>query len=135
VNEKNPALIAARRSWDCVQNHRKDDWLALMADDVVVEDPIGVSPLDPTGKGHRGKEAVARFWDRNIGPNQIRVEVHESFTGGDEVAHLMTLTTTFPAGMSVAVRGIFTYAVDAEGKIRALRGFWEMSDIQMMSQP
>ena len=38
-----------------------------MADDVVVEDPIGESVTNPDGTGVRGKEAVAAFFDTNIG--------------------------------------------------------------------
>lgn len=131
MNAKNPALIASRKSWDCVQNHRKDDWLALMAEDVCIEDPIGKSMLDKVGDGHRGKAAVARFWDKNIAPNTIVVTCHRSWTAGQEVAHLLTLTTTMPAGVTVAVESVFTYAVNAEGLITNLRGFWEMNDIQM----
>ena len=131
MNEKNPALIASRKSWACVQEHRKEDWLALMADDVCVEDPIGKSMLDKVGAGHRGKAAVARFWDNNIAPNTIVVTCHESWTAGREVAHLLTLTTTMPAGITVAVKAVFTYAVNDEGLITQLRGFWEMSDVTM----
>lgn len=131
MNESNPALQASRRSWHCVQNHLKEEWLALMAEDVVIEDPIGVSPLDPSGKGHQGLEAAATFWDKNIAPNSIKIDVHESYTGGDEVAHLMTLTTTFPHGGSAEVKGIFTYALNDAGKITALRGYWEMSEIKL----
>jgi len=133
MNDANPALQAARKSWSCVHDKRRDDWIALMAPDVVIEDPIGKSPLDPAGKGHRGKDAAARFWDTNIGPNTIRIEPEQSWTAGDEVAHLMSLTTTMPGGTTVSVRGIFTYAVNADGLIRNLRGFWEMTDIQVVS--
>lgn len=133
MNEKNPALLASRNSWRCVQNHLKDEWLDLMADNVVIEDPIGVSPLDPAGNGHQGKEAVSAFWDQNIGPNNIEIVADKSFTGGSEVAHLLTLTTTFPHGMKAEVHGVFTYAVNEAGKITNLRGFWEMSDIKMLA--
>lgn len=134
MNEKNPALIAARNSWSCVHGKRRDDWLALMADDVVIEDPIGKSPLDPAGKGHQGRTAAERFWDQNIGPNSIKIEALESYTAGEnEAAHLMSLTTTMKGGMAVRVRGIFTYRTNVEGKIANLRGFWEMADIEMAS--
>ncbi len=133
MNEDNPALRAARESWRCVRGKLKDEWLALMAESVVIEDPIGRSPLDPPGEGHRGKAAVGAFWDTNIAPNDIRIEVHESFTGGHEAAHVMTLTTTLPSGHAANVRGIFTYAVDDAGLLTALRGFWEMADMTISS--
>lgn len=125
-------MVAARNSWRCVQNHLKDEWLALMADDVVIEDPIGVSPLDPAGRGHRGKEAVAAFWDRNIGPNAITVEPHASFTAGSEVAHVLTLTTVMPGGPTMQVHGVFTYRVNDDGRIAALRGYWNASNLRAL---
>ena len=132
MNRSNKALVASRSSWHCVHNKLREEWLELMADNVVIEDPIGVSPLDPVGKGHCGKEAVGRFWDKNIQPNTIQIEPKVSYTAGEEVAHLLTLTTTFAGGSQVQVEGVFTYAVNDEGKIEAIRGYWEMSDIQML---
>ena len=132
MNKSNQALLASQRSWHCVHNKLRDEWLDLMAEDIVIEDPIGVSPLDPKGKGHQGKEAEAKFWDRNIGPNAIHIEAKTSYTGGDEVAHILQLTTTFPAGHRAQVEGIFTYAVNDAGKIVAIRGYWEMSEIRLL---
>ena len=36
----------------------KAKWLSLFAENAVVQDPIGVSPLDPSGEGHKGLEAI-----------------------------------------------------------------------------
>ncbi len=133
--EATPAMLAAQRSWSAVQRKAKADWLDLMADDVCIEDPIGVSPLDPVGKGQCGKEAVSAFWDRNIAPTTIRIESHRSFAAGQESAHLLTLTTTFPNGGSMAVTGIFTYRVNDTGQLVSLRGFWGMADAQVPPPP
>ena len=65
MNEAHPAMVAARGSWSAVQRKAKEEWLDLMADDVVIEDPIGASPLEPTGKGHCGKEAVSAFFENS----------------------------------------------------------------------
>ena len=43
MKETHPAMVAARNSWRCVQGKLKDEWLGLMAEDVVIEDPIGRS--------------------------------------------------------------------------------------------
>ena len=131
MSEEHPAMIAARASWSAVQRKAKEEWLDLMAEDVCIEDPIGVSPLDPVGKGHCGKAAVRAFWDRTIAPNRIRIDVARSFCAGSESAHLMTLTTTFPNGGSAEVTGIFCYRVDDAGKLASLRGFWQMSDMKI----
>lgn len=131
MSEEHPAMIAARASWSAVQRKAKEEWLALMADDICIEDPIGVSPLDPIGKGHCGKEAVRAFWERTIAPNRIRIEVARSFCAGNESAHLMTLTTTFPNGASAEVTGIFSYRVNDAGRLVSLRGHWQMSDMKL----
>ena len=49
--EDHPAMIAARSSWRAVMANDKAGWLDLMADDMVMEDPIGVAPTNPEGKG------------------------------------------------------------------------------------
>ena len=131
MNEKHPALIAARSSWRCVHAKDREAWLALMADDVVIEDPIGVAPTNPSGAGIRGKAAVGAFWDANIAPSQIRIEAHESFVAGDESAHVLTLTTRFPNGIAMKVHGIFTYRVDAAGRLASLRGHWSLEDAEI----
>jgi steroid delta-isomerase len=133
--EEAPAMLAAQRSWSAVHRKAKTDWLDLMADDVCIEDPIGVSALDPVGKGQCGKEAVSAFWDRHIAPSSIRIEAHHSFAAGQESAHLLTLTTTFPNGGSMAVRGIFTYRVNDAGQLVSLRGFWGMENAQVVPPP
>ena len=69
--EQSPVVAASQASWRCVQSGDKEGWLALMADDVVIEDPIGEAVTNPDGNGVRGKEAVAEFFDANIGPQPV----------------------------------------------------------------
>ena len=135
MSQDHPAMVAARASWSAVQRKQKDEWLALMADDICIEDPIGVSPLDPVGKGHCGKEAVRAFWDRNIGPNQLRIEVSRSFCAGQESAHLMKLVNRLPNGATLEVEGIFTYRVNDAGKLVSLRGYWLTERDMKVVQP
>lgn len=126
-----PALAASQRSWSAVHRKAKEEWLALFAPDAVVEDPVGPSILDPTGDGHQGIAEISQFWDTNIGPNQVTIEMHESFPAGNEVAHRGTITTVFGPGSpfgegsSIRVEGIFVYKVNDEGLLTALRGFWD----------
>jgi steroid delta-isomerase len=116
-----------------VQAKDKEGWLALMSDDIVIEDPIGEAPTNPTGEGVRGKAEVAKFFDQNIAPTTIRIEAHESFAAGLESAHVMTLTTTFENGTGISVHGIFTYRIDEAGKLTNLRGYWSLEDAKMLA--
>jgi steroid delta-isomerase len=131
MKESHPALVAARNSWRFVQAKDRESWLALMAPDVRIEDPIGVGPTNPTGAGVRGLEGVKEFWDKNIGPSTVRIETHESFVAGNESAHVLTLVTTLANGIRSTVRGIFTYRINDAGKLQALRGFWTMEDMKI----
>ena len=131
MDENNPALVAARSSWRCVQAKDKQGWLDLMDEDIRIEDPIGVAPTNPTGQGIHGKQAVAGFWDQHIGPSKIAIEAHESFAVPGESAHVLTLDTTLSNGVATIVHGIFTYRVNDAGKLTNLRGYWTLDDIQI----
>ena len=131
AKDTNPAMTAARSSWRCVQAKDREAWLDLMADDIVIEDPIGIAPTNPDGQGIRGKTAVAAFWDGSIAKMDVRIETHESFAAGSESAHRMTLTTTFPNGGGMQVDGIFTYRVDERGKLTNLRGYWSLDEAEI----
>lgn len=121
-----PARTASRRSMDAVCRGAKQEWLALFAEDGVVEDPVGVSMLDPAGAGHRGRAAIGRFWDTTIA-NVERFEfvMRDSFAAGDEVANVGTITSFLPDGSRVDTEGVFVYRVDAAGRILSMRAFWE----------
>lgn len=135
TTELTPALAASQASWRAVQTHDKDAWLALMADDVVIEDPIGKSVTNPDGNGVRGKDAVSAFYDSNIAINNLRVECEETFPSSspDEVAHILILHSEFEGGMRSEVRGVFTYRVNEAGLLTNLRGYWHL-DAMKFSQ-
>ena len=133
--ELTPAVAASQNSWRCVQSGDREGWLALMADDIVVEDPIGEAFSNPDGTGVRGKAALAAFYDANIGPNQLRVTCEETFPSSSptEIAYILILETTLPNGIVTTVRGVFTYRVDDAGLITNLRGYWNI-DAMTFSQ-
>jgi len=128
AEDLSPVVAASRNSWACVQAGDREGWLALMADDVLVEDPIGEAVTNPDGTGVRGKEALGAFFDTNIGPNQLRITCEETFPSSSptEIAYILILETTFPNGFVATVRGVFTYRVNDAGLITNLRGFWNM---------
>ena len=131
AKDSNPAKVAARNSWRCVQAKDKQGWLDLMADSMVMEDPIGIAPTNPDGKGIQGKQAVSEFWDNTMSKVDIHIETHESFASANESAHRMTLTTTFDNGGGMVVNGIFTYRIDEAGKLTNLRGYWAFDETEI----
>src|SRR5215467_5433481 len=127
----------ARRSQAAVQAKDRAAWLDLFAPDAVVADPIGPSPLDQAGDGHRGLAAIAAFYDTVIAPNeQITFEIERSYLCGDEVADVGIIRTTLPGGRhSVIVRGVYTYRSDGAGKLVALRAYWEFEAAEITGTP
>jgi steroid delta-isomerase len=123
-------MQVARASWAAVQKHDKQAWLDLMADDVCIEDPIGAGPTNPTGHGIKGKAAVGAFYDKHIARSNIVIVTHESHSVGNEAAHVMELTTTLHNGVVTKVRSIFTYRLNDDGKLVAMRGYWTLDDME-----
>ena len=117
---------AGARSRAAVEARDKEAWLAVFADDAIIEDPIGPSAFDPEGKGHRGRDAISAFWDLAIAPtDRIEFVFRDTYQCGNEeanVGHILITTGDY----QVTAEGVFTYRADDEGKLVALRAYWEM---------
>jgi steroid Delta-isomerase len=125
---------AGRLSREAAMAGDKDAWLALFADDAIVEDPIGPSHFDPEGRGHRGKAAIARFFDMAIAPSQLDFHFDKTYVCGDEEANVGHIVIV-ASGYRVVAEGVFTYRVNADGKIVALRAYWELDKAAASAQP
>jgi steroid Delta-isomerase len=133
-NEQCSARDLARRSQAAVKAKDRAGWLSLFAPDAIVQDPIGPSPLDPGGAGHRGLEAIAAFYDTVIASNDsITFEIENSYLCGDEVADVGVIRTVLSGGKHVAVvHGVYTYRSNGAGQLRALRAFWEYDTAELI---
>lgn len=125
MSEDHPARAVSKKSIAAVKAKRKEDWLALFAPDGVIQDPVGKSPIDPSGDGHRGTAAISKFWDAQIAPNDIHFEVRESYAAGSECANVGTISIGMPNGMRARCDGVFVYRVNDAGQLVSLRAFWE----------
>ena len=129
---EHPARRAALLSREYVRTKNREGWLGLYAEDAIIEDPIGVSHIDPEGKGHRGPAAREAFWDHFIAPADIDIVIKDSYAAGNEVANHIEITIVIPAGDGKALQqkvfGVFTYHVNDAGKLLSLRGYWEVDD-------
>ena len=133
-DDTNTARDLARKSQAAVKAKDRAAWLSLFAPDAVVQDPIGPSPFDPDGTGHRGPEAIAAFYDTVIAPNDlITFEIENSYLCGNEVADVGVIRTVLPGGRHVAVvRGVYTYRSNGAGQLAALRAFWEFDKAELI---
>jgi steroid delta-isomerase len=130
--QQSPALAASHASWKCVQSGDREGWLALMADDVLVEDPIGKCATNRDGNGVRGREAVGGFFDQTIAISKATITREETFPSSspNEIAHILVLHNEFE-GFSTKIRGVFTYRVNDAGLLTNLRGYWNVDAMKI----
>ncbi|MUM15328.1 nuclear transport factor 2 family protein [Mycobacterium sp. CBMA271] len=120
---------AGRRSREAVAARDKQAWVDNFADDGVVQDPVGKSPMDPEGNGHRGKEAIAAFWDNVIAPTEKLDFIFDAtYDCGTHQANVGRIVTTMN-GYAMTAEGVFTYQANDEGKIVLLRAYWEFDKV------
>ena len=129
-----PVTLAGRRSREAAVARDKAAWLALFAEDAIVEDPIGPSHFDPDGTGHRGKEAIAAFFDKAIAPSELEFHFEKTYVCGAEEANVGHIVIV-ASGYRVVAEGVFTYRVNADGQISALRAYWELDKAAASAQP
>ena len=79
-------------------------------------------------------QAIAAFYDTVIAPSEkITFEITASYLCGDEVADVGVIRTTLAGGTHQAVvKGVYTYRTNGEGKLAALRAFWEFDALEMI---
>ncbi|HET8560525.1 MAG TPA: nuclear transport factor 2 family protein [Marmoricola sp.] len=122
-----PARRMSQRSYDAVARKAKEEWLALFADDAVLEDPVGPSFFDPEGRGHRGKAAISAFWDAAIAPvAEFRFTIRDSFANGDACANIGTFSTRLEDGTLADTDLIAVYRLTEDGLIRSMAAHWEV---------
>ena len=122
-----PARRASQRSYAAVVRSAKEEWLALFAEDAVLEDPVGPSFFDRAGQGHHGKAAIAAFWDAAIAPVvDFRFTIRDSFANGNACANVGTFSTLLEDGTRADTDLIAVYRLDDDGLIRSMCAHWEV---------
>ena len=127
---EHPAALANYRSFAAVEARDRTAWLALFAADAVVQDPVGISPLDPSGEGHRGIDAIASFWDNVIAAGVQSFDVKSRIPRADQCAVFVTMHNQLGEDLSFELDMIVYYQVDSDGLIKSLRAFWDYQAVQ-----
>lgn len=122
-----PAELAFARHVQAVLSRDRAAFLANFAEDALVEDPVGPSPLDPSGRGHRGHAAIGAFWDAIIAPGAVRFAIDRAIVCGDEIANIGTIFNRMPDGREVGAEGVFVYRVNGAGKLVSLKAYWDFA--------
>jgi len=127
------AVEANKKSIKYAQEGNKEAWLALYTEDAVVCDPVGKSPMDPSGEGHRGKAAIEQFWDNVIGPSNIEINAEKRWISGDSCCCVHQVAKNdMGNGNFTYCDMLATYDVNEEGLITRMAAHWDFDD--MMEQ-
>jgi len=111
-----------------VAEHDVEAVLALFADEISVEDPVGGAP----GTHVQGREAVAEFFRKGFS----RTRPVPTLTGpirtthGNEGAMAFTLHLEL-GGQAREIDVIDVVSFDSTGKITRLRAFWNPDEIRL----
>lgn len=123
---KTPARTASIESMERAMAGDGEGWLALFADDAIVQDPYGVSPWDPSGRGRVGKEEIAQFCAGVIKPDTIRFEIRQTLNGGPSACvNVGTIFVKGPEGVFGWNEIVNVYEVNEAGLITLLRSYWD----------
>lgn len=123
-----PAALANMNSIKYAMAKDKAAWLALYRDDAVLRDPVGVSPLDPKGLGHNGKEAIAKFWDMIIANSNITITPGLRCPSGTHTCAVpMRAENQITDTIKTVVDMIAVYEVDDAGLIVSMSAYWDWS--------
>ena len=118
---RSDVLATAERSPAAAGARDKDGWVGLFTADGRVEDPVGSRP-------HRGRGAIALFYDTFIGPRHIRYRADTDIVTGSTVVRDGELEIAMgPITLRVPV--YIRYDLREDGgdlKIAALSAFWEL---------
>lgn len=125
------AVLANMRSIQFAMAKDKAAWLALYRDDAILKDPVGISPLDPSGLGHHGKAAIEKFWDTIIGPSNITLTAGLRCPSGNySCAVPMRAENNLGNGIMTCIDMIAVYEVDDEGLIISMSAYWDWNMMQ-----
>lgn len=112
-------------SLSAVKARDREGWLALFADDAVVEDPVGPYIWDPEGVGQRGKAAIAAFYDMfSSFQSAFDFDIHHLEARGNEVAVFVSMHITMKDGTRATTKAINIYRTAPDGRVESLRSFW-----------
>ena len=107
----------------------KENWLALFTKDALVQDPIGKSPLDPEGNGHKGIAAIEKFYDTVVANGDIEFTIIESIPCADECANYAQIVNLV-GDIKIETKMIVIYRINSNNKIESLRAFWDYQKME-----
>lgn len=118
--DKDAMIAAVKTHCRAESEGDRDAWVALFADDAMIEDPVG------SGNIHRGIEAIANvFWERAQSHKPQVQLLEKPIACGSEVIALIKAEIG-PEGARQTYAPIVAHFVfDDHAKVESLRAFFE----------
>ena len=135
MSEKHPALVASESSAEFAMTKNREGWLGLFAEDAFLADPVGKSILDPEGQGHRGRTAIARFWDSVIANANLTLEASQRIVCDNTCVAVLKATNELAGGIKTTVDMVGLYEVRNDGKLTSLKVYWDFNQLTAQLQP
>jgi limonene-1,2-epoxide hydrolase len=129
MSKAHPAVTASESSAKFAMAKDKESWLGLFAEDAFLADPVGKSMLDPEGKGHRGKEAIERFWDKVIAKANLTLVASQRIACDNTCVAVLRATNDLGGGIVTVVDMVGLYEVNEDGKLSSLKVYWDFDKL------
>ena len=130
-HDREAILRAAKASPELAGQHDKEGWLALYAEDAILEDPVG-TPASHKGRrtGRLGDE-LGRFYEAFIAASAIEMVVRQDIVSGMHVFRAVDIhTTNLKTGLEMKVPANLLYEIvprDGGLAIRRMQAHWELN--------
>lgn len=129
--DRESLLDVAKASPRIAAEHDKEGWLALYAEDAVLEDPVG-TPASHKGRrpGRLGDE-LGRFYEAFIAPSEIEITSRRDIVSDMHVFRAVDIhTTNVSTGLRMKVPANLLYEIASDGDrlcIRRMQAHWELN--------
>lgn len=111
-------LTTIQRYQSTFSANDREGWLALFADDAVVEDPVGAPP-------RAGREAIGAFWDEihsRLDEATVRMTQGPAICGLEAAWAFQLQVKAGEHTIRLEIIDLGTF--DDDGRIRSIRAFW-----------
>jgi steroid delta-isomerase len=112
------------RYMQAMNSNDREGYVALFADDGTMEDPVG-------SEIRRGHDAIRELWDEihSLSPTITLMLTGPVRVAGSELAFPMEAVSDV-GGTTMIVDIIDVFRVDDDGRIAAMRAFWDPAEIR-----
>jgi hypothetical protein len=129
--DRDALLRAAKASPEIASQHDKARWLALYADDAVLEDPVGTPASRKGSRPGRLGDELGRFYEAFIAASSIDMVTRSNIVSDVHVFRAVDIhTTNLTTGLEMRVPANLLYEIVPRGEglaIRRMQAHWEVN--------